>query len=604
MSAKQREWSIIDDFRPGIFQRPSHHLPRGAAVEEGTYGCKSNESGDLIPGPVLSNFWQIDDISVNEPEFETVENGGTGHGLYWITGLQIAHPVFSDGNVVGINQNNSELFVAFEYIVNTDNRHRELWRFHRHTGETWEQIYDETDTFPYEETYKPARATMGVTRSNSAAPLESGPSVLVVCQGDGILKGFPDDTASAVTGTVNLDKPGALFPQPDMVTVHQGRVVVFPLSLTAFGLDVVYAHNELMYWFAVNDYTTLSSALTGSYFSVLFGYETPAGYDFAISLSANELLLMKRYGGAVMVRGDLDHPQAINLPNVKSPGFSESWPVQTGLGLIYVVDNDGVYTWKGGDTSDLLSPGLYDNFWRSTRDRPVAPGNNIWRAASKLTLFGDLIVTPNNWFYDTIHAPGASQGGGGWWRLNEAATFFPPDPEDPESVGSWATTKIGFHNEADWTGRWLYQTPWAIRYAEGDDVLWEWDRALPNTSYAWKSQPIAESIDRQINVREVVAVVSGHGRVNITVYGRAEDGSPDTLRSDSIQEIFVDSDFPIVVRRDIALKGALVQLELTSNEDNGEGGTAGFGAPVVHELRLGYDPREQAGKKASEAVAP
>ncbi len=573
MPAADLQWTVIDDFRPGIFQRVTPNTPPGAAVEEGTYKCKSNSNGDLVPGPLL-------DLNAQITRDANLDAGAPGLNLYHIVGIQAVSPVLGDDTIKGRDQCNTQLFVAYDWIDEPDDRHRRLDRYLRDSSQTWENIYDVADTFAYSDDYTPARATFGLTRSNSADPTQSGASVLVVCQAEE-LRAFPDDTAPTVTGTVSLPQPVSPAPFPEMLIVHQGRVVLFPLSLQGFGDDEIWAHNEMMYWLTVNDVTTLDSEITGGYYNIVFGYENPSGYDNGASLSANELFLLKRYGGAIMLQGDLNQPRAVNLPNVMSPGFANSTGVQTPLGYCYVVDNGTLYTWRGGDTSEDLAPMMEPDFWRPITDvtLPASPDspNERWRGNTQLALFRDLLLVPNNWYMDLTNAPDPASGGGGWWRLCDPAS----------AIGEYLPRYS--HYTCDWTGRWAWAAPYALEHGAANKVVMdEYDRSRSATSYSWKSVPLSESAERQLNVREVVVVLSGQGSVIITGYGRYEDDGV-TRRQDVTDEIWVDSDYPMAVRRSLAVKGNLIQIQVQAEQ-----GTQGGVTPSTTILSDSFDRTDSA----------
>lgn len=581
MAASDLQWTTLDDFRPGIFQKVTPKTPPGAAVEDGTFRCKSNATGDLIPGPlpVVGHLTLDDNLNGDSP----------GGDLYFITGMTVVNPVFDDDTPTGVDQNNSQVFVAFEYIDLPNDRHQEVWRWFTNSTFVSEQISDVADVFAYADFARPARTTWALTRSNNADPTQSGVSVLVYCQSNGVFKSFPDEAASTVTGTDDLPAPVSPNPLPEMIIGHQGRVVVFPLSLQGFGTDVVWAHNELMYWLTVNDVTTLDAALSGDFFNVVFGYENPAGYDCGASMSANQLILLKRYGGALMLEGDLNQPRAVNLPGVMSPGFADSMGVQTPLGFIYCVDNGTVYAWRGGDTSEDLSPMMNQNFWRPITDETIPSDydspNERYRSNTTLALFRDLVCVPNNWFFDLTHAPGVEAGGGGWWRLT--------DPT--ESQGGYVSRHS--HYAADWTGRWLYAAPYGVAH-DGDLYVADlYDRKYGAASYEWKSAPLRQSMERRINVRQVVIVASGNGTIDVTVHGLEDDGTPIT---DDAETIELNSAYPVAFRRNVACDGNLVQISVRSEGaelDTPVGYRTNEDAPTIHEIRIGTIERRRLGEQ-------
>jgi hypothetical protein len=537
----------------------------------------SNGTGDLVPAPKGTA------MAILDANLDTAPGGD----LYHIVGIQAVNPTVGSAIELGEDQRNTELFVAYDWIDGVNDRHRRLDRYRMDDGFTWENIYDVADVFAFDASYTPARATFGLTRSNPTTPTQAGISVLVVNQAE-VLKSFPDFASPTSTGTDNLPAPVSPNPFPEILIVHQGRVVLFPLSLQGFGTGIVWAHNEMMYWLTVNDVSTIDTELGGLFYNVVFGYENPAGYDCGASLSANELFLLKRYGGALMIQGDLNQPRAVNLPNVMSPGFANSWGTQTPLGFAYCVDNGTVYAWSGGDTSENLAPMMEPNFWRPLTDLTLpadqSSPNERYRGATQLALYRDLLMVPNNWFMDLTNAPDPSSGGGGWWRL-----------EDPTTAQGGYFPRYSFYS-ADWTGRWCYASPYGVEHDGGNQVVAdEYDRKTGASTWVWTSAPLRESMERQMHVRSIVVVCQGHGTIDVTAIAMKDGGGVDTGSAD---QIVIDSDYPLAFRRDLKVVGNLVQIKLTASGEEDPGSGAILEAPIVNEYRVGSSERERIGTQA------
>lgn len=546
MASPDLEYIDISDFRPGIYERVSPQNPPGAATPDGTFRCFADQSGALVPAPRLVD-------TITSPAFQTDPE----EDIIYIGGIMAADPVFDDNTPTGIDQSNTALFVGFEYFDAPTNRRYTVRRYRRHSTEIWDTIRSHSDPFsPGLDTdeYKPFQCWMYRTRSRRDSPNNAGRSIIAITYGEELYT-FPDDQTPAVHSYYDMDTPPPGVPQPERIVAHQGRVVVFPLSLNSFGdANYVWAHNELMYWFAVNDVGTMD---TDSFFNVVFGYENPSGYEGVASLTANELFLLKRRGGALLLRGDLNDPTAITLPNVLAPGFSNNQGIHSPIGFVYCVDNNTVWVWKGGDTSENLAPQMLNNFWRPDGTGPLDVGAK-YRAHTTNALWSRFIVLPRNWFYDIDQQ--------GWWLL-----------DDP-------TVRQGYHLDSDWTQRWLWMTPYAMDYNAGGNmpVAYEYDRSRGANSYQWQGHPVQMSMDRNVECRQVVLVASGHGTVQVTVEGRG--GNQGTV------PFTIDSDFPIAIRKQIHASGYNLQPTVVSTAD-GEAGDAG--APVVHNLRLGVAERQR-----------
>lgn len=546
------EWISIKDFTPGIFDKVTPNNPIGTATREHTYRCIASENGALVAMPLRVGNYRMDNPGI-DPEDEK----------YFIGGLFVADPIFDGTTPVGPDQNNSDIFVGLEWFEG-DDRYQQILRYRRQSlTQDWELIYDTDTPEPglYDTDYRPSRCVFQSSRSNQTDSLQVGVPIVVICY-DGILVSFPNDTNPGLTDTFAMPKPVAGNPQPSMIVAHQNRIVVFVLTLYGFGTGEVYATNEGIYYTAPNDVSVNSP---GDFTNVVAGSENPTGYQTGASLTANELLLLKSKGGALMMRGSMENPTNIMLPNVMSPGFSDSYGTQSPIGYAYCVDNGGVWVWGGGDKSEDISLALRPNFWRPTDQ--VA---GYFRSHTTMTRWRSWIVAPKNWIYDIDN--------GGWWLL-----------EDPDLFQM-------YHMDVDWTGRWLYGS--RHMWLDGDNppvpeddpadtqavVFHEYDRQLGALSYEWQSHPIMATSERNVNVREVIAVLSGVGTVTISVFGR--EGVTDS------QIYTIDSDFPVALRKSFAVKGSNIQVRILSVAD-AEEPDVDNGAPTVHEVRLGIDNRER-----------
>lgn len=538
------EWLEIKDFTPGIFDTVTPNNPPGTATRENTFKCIASENGALIPMPRRVANYEHENLDSSEPSSD---------GFYFIGGLFVADPIFDGTTPVGPDQNNSEIFMAFEWFdTTTSDRRQQIRRYQRHSAtQEWETVFDKTSADQtYDANYRPARCVFQSSRSNRADDTIVGVPVVIMCY-DGILEEFPDDQNAAVTDTFAMPKPADGFPQPSLIISHQNRVVVFPLTLYAFGQGEVYATNEGIYWTAANDVGTNDA---GDFTNVVFGSENPTGYQCGASLSANELLLLKSKGGGLLLRGDLGNVTAINLPNVFSPGFSDSHGCRTKIGYAYCIDNGGMYVWQGGDSAEDISLQLASNFWR-----PTDQVGDYYRSHTTCTKWGNWIATPNNWLFDIDR--------GGWWRFD--------DPSFAEL----------YHLDSDWTGRWLYGSRHKFSHdAEDQFVFHEYDRQLGAVTYSWQSHPIPATMERTVQIRECILVMSGHGDFEVTCIGR--EGETDT------QSYTVDDDFPVAMRGPLACKGTNIQVHVVSTANNEDDDPLPEGAPVLHAIRLGLAERE------------
>jgi hypothetical protein len=174
----------------------------------------------------------------------------------------------------------------------------------------WENIWTSTTVTPYFNVTRPRNCFFMTGRSNNADTGIPGYPVIGWNANDKAAY-FPDD-ATAVTAatnaTVNLPACLDATAAPVGCVSHQGRAVLFPLKFYGHGLNATNATNEQFFWSSVNDWRTRDPVFTAtgppSYQAASVSYDdTGGGFQLWASMTANELLLGKARGGAVVVRG-------------------------------------------------------------------------------------------------------------------------------------------------------------------------------------------------------------------------------------------------------------------------------------------------------------
>lgn len=450
-------------------------------------------------------------------------------------------------------------YASVSVTTGADTKCREIYRrmLNRETP-TDQSIYTSTDSTQWFNTVRPRVCDFAATRSNSAAPTLLGPAVIAWVF-DSIARFFPDDTATQSMATAAM--PTAALVLPAHLCAHQGRAVIFPLTLASIGQLQVYTTTEGFYWTDVNDLTSLSSGLTG-YFNVIVSPEIPTGYGVMESLTADELLLIKAKGGALLLRGSLDDYSAKSLPNVKSTGQSLNRGCRSPVGFIYPVDGGGVWLWGGGDTSQHISPNMDPEFWRpdySDADlHPFGPGYTT------CAQWQEWVLLPNNWIWDSDF--------GGFWRIDEIADI--DDGADPPVVvGSTAVA----HWAVDWKGRHAYGFLDRMCDDGTNEIIgYDYDMLDKRSSFSWQSQPFAATIDRHVKVRKFVLVASGTGTATVTV--TTERGS-----SSLSFTISATDTSPLAYMKNVSLVGTHVRVRIVST------GSGGGDAPTIHGFRIGLD---------------
>jgi hypothetical protein len=385
---------------------------------------------------------------------------------------------------------------------------------------------------------------------------------------------FPDDLATSTNSTRYLpgsyeDPSGGGLVSPDFLVGHQGRVVIFPLTLSSFGTGgEVYVNNEAFYWTEVNDARTRDDSLSG-FFNIIAGYENPSGYGAFSSRTADTLLLVKGRGGGLFIRGDLNDYTVTSLPDMRSTGLSMNPGTSAPIGFVYPVDGGGVWRWSGGDTSEHLTPHMTADFWRPGASYPgpgqrsIGPAKGSDPARPQFDMaygqrftscaqWNEWVLFPDWWILDTDT--------NSWWRLEDISSV--------DSIHHWSV---------DWRGRNAYGTPSGFTQPS-DPVLYELDAISLRDNYKWGSHPLSWTIDRTADARELILVAQGSGTVTVSVTSHEEPTGTTT-------QFQVDSWDTFAVRRaPLHTHGSHHQVFIESQSSN-----PSYHAPRVFEVRVGFN---------------
>jgi hypothetical protein len=294
-----------------------------------------------------------------------------------------------------------------------------------------------------------------------------------------------------------------------------------------------------------------------------------SGVVFGASVANDELFLVREGQGGILVRGDLDNPTVQRLSGVVGTGGRFTTPTNSPIGLVYAT-RWGVYAWNGGEVSQLLSGQLDGAFWW-----PYKLGERFGSAPTgRLAYWNDLILVPNNYAYDTRIQS--------WWRL-----------EDPAALSDIPFICYAVDPP---TGA-LFAFP-AWYNVNGAKLFRSYDATFLATSYSWQSQPLIESRDRVLAVRELELTVSPGSNVNtdqtvaVTITGYDDTGAP-TTATKTFTFSGVNGAQPIILRGDLSaeLQGRYIQVRFLTS-----GGATGGGngnAPKILNCRLATRDNQQ-----------
>lgn len=354
--------------------------------------------------------------------------------------------------------------------------------------------------------------------------------------------------------------------------VHQGRIVMGLRksggAQQVMGPRAYFPYGDVIGYYAAND--LFNEPTTDTY---RFMPENPGTIGVMASMNANEMIAIKHQGGGGLLRGDVSKPQFIALPGLPSIQGATNIPVVTTAGLVFGT-RDGVYLWQGAEGAESISMQLDGWFWQPEGTPGLEDGflYEEYPQRGKFNVSGHFVYAPNNWVHDMRT--------GGWFRLNRTTHEL--------TEGETTTTyKTGYRNyEVSSTGR-VYGIKPLVK--ESDLIVAHlYDRDVPAHQFSWRSQPIPRTINRRVDVREVVVTAQGVGTVTATVVG--VNGQTDTCTF-----TITDADQPHVFTGIVNVISEDVEVILTSTgagdatttDDGVRYAIEGSPAPSIYRVSLG-----------------
>ena len=540
------QWVSITDFSPGCYD--GSHIstetavdtaPLGAAYLPNTYACASIPGGALGPLPGRVTTLPLSTIG-----------GIPGSSPYALIAGFIIIPQLNDGGYETVT------------IVEADNGTDHYVRV-----TSYEAGVTNTLTGPDETTATtpgffgapyPIFTRMTVTGSGNPPPVLAFPTA-VGTDGSGAsghLWIYPE-----------LLSPTS-FTAQDLIVSHSsttGQLIAYDSRILALvGID--YSHptgggintNE-----NINFTDPPLSDAYGNQMTVL-GAEIPWGYGAWGSVSVGELLLIKKYGGALQVFGDIFAPSSVvQNPGVQSTGDLVGQARVSSIGLVYCSQNQGAWVWNGGNTAQKISSNINDSFFDLQTNNITSNnyGFNVYQWQKWVLFSGNVI-------YDTET--------GVWWKL------FPPKGTNPTYIGPGQD--IWWYSLTQ-NGNQIAVSPLRCT-SNSDPWLSIFDNTVPSEAYQWQSLPIHVSAhgDRLVNVREIIV--------------RASDPTNTGVASVTVDiASFSQASFPTVtigleptpIRFNVGQAAArLDDIIVTLIAQNQTGA-----APIIHSIDIGYDMAQE-----------
>ena len=525
-------WWSISDFTPGCYNYSNISNSKavvparpGAADARYTSGCMALDTGGLGPMPKFTTGYKY---PVGNPTFTN---------KVYIVGLATIPLTGRDG-IVSI----AESWKATKHLLQVV----ELYA----TGTTHYTLLTHVVTATTANSFFGAPFPAMTRMAASTPTTKAGHPVLVFptsVSGIGIATGqlwqYPNITLDTTNAPKNLLTTGDITGQ---VVVHNGRVLVFVGIKYNMGHTGINVNENIGY--------TGSNAQTYTTGRVVLSPQFPYGYGCAGSISAGELFLVKKRGGAIMMNGDILSPSVTNYPGVQSTGDFYGQCAQTPAGILYCATGLGAWVWNGGNLASKISQNLTDDFFVCTKVVPNC--NNL---GFYVQAWGEWVLFSNSWLFNLRQRS--------WWKLPVSTLF---------------------HYQPGRTTRYMYASPQVVTNATSY-YLYKIDKNTPVTSYTWQSLPNRLEQNRFIDIREVVIYASNPAtttsHIKISIYNAATTTFTYTT-APATNKITKDPTMIRIATGGINLYNAIIKITATGN---------GSGAPILHGLTLGYRTVHHAG---------
>ena len=284
---------------------------------------------------------------------------------------------------------------------------------------------------------------------------------------------YPDPSnRSSFTPFTMMVNPGQSV--TGQTLTHQSRIIV--LAGTSYTwTNTTFSTNENL------NYTDPpASAAIGNQQTVLAA-EQPYGYGAGGSISAGELVLIKKRGGGVIVTGDIFSPTVTSLPGITSTGNFYGNAASTPVGFIYCSFDNGAWSWNGSNTSQKISSQLNNSFYLPPEYSSMQSNNYGYYAQE----FGDKVYMSNNWMMDTKT--------GNWW------TYYPRLAQGGHDL-FWIQPV---------NGNYIYAGQLSFKGASSLDFLYRFDPSSPAQTFQWQSTPLhLAPVNQTVDVRQVIVRAS------------------------------------------------------------------------------------------------
>lgn len=583
----------IDNFSPGIYSNwyagstgmGQQVAPNGSAQLTGTLGCVSNKAGGLVAGPrIVASYKET--LPDNTAAFPTGERRMAIHGLRNL----IPSRLWSLNAITGTFPTSwnwgtestlpDTVGVIFSYYCDTaaatnfkQNMKGVVYKFSNPSitstiVDTQEQGTNFTAPWTYGAGYiDVGRSTIAGTTLTAINLFPSicfsfQPSHIQVATtaqnlihnivypelnriSGGNLPVYSDSMQQTALGSSNITN----------ILTHQGRLlgITIPTTTAALGADNWLNGTEVIYYTLADDWLN-NNYTAANLGSAIFAEEIPSGIGAWASMNASEMVVIKRLGGGFVVRGDIVTPTVVKLPGLPPTYQAYNKPAVMPLGMVYG-NTFSVWLWTGGDTAQDLAPQFDGWFWKP---HPIV--DQFVSDKGSFNYMEPYIWAPNNFIYDTKNKS--------WWRYGNPT----------KRTYAW-NTPSGNGN--------MICAPAYID--DTQQTLCDWystQRGAPQ--YTWKSQPLKETSNKYVEVREMVLMAQGAGTITITLEGiNGTQSAPEVFQ-------FTDTERPVAIRRLVGVTGggAFTSNDIVVNISSVSLSPSATPAPTINRITLWAHERE------------
>lgn len=348
----------------------------------------------------------------------------------------------------------------------------------------------------------------------------------------------------------------------DFAVYHQGRAAISVMLNKLFGPvgDNTIQTGASDYWhyssvneganFAwqssvnSNDDVTYTTGTLPEWNASKFGSLQSTTVGAALSMNANELLIVKRRGGGQIIRGDIASPTVVDMPSIPGVLNDPNIPVATPFGMVYG-STSGVWAWTGGDNAQLLSPQFDHPFWR----HPDVDTLDSRQPRGKFNYAHPWLFAPNGYVYNFDTQS--------WWRIQS----------DDDAVPQPAWYELNDRDEMYAISPYIDST---------QTVIWKkYGLRTERAEWQWTSQPLNRTRNRELEAREIVFCVQGTGSVIFSLLNKGVTTTLDPVSFTATE--------PTTYRVNVSsnMQDCVLRINMTS-------GGEPLPAPVLHRVAIGY----------------